>query len=125
MYRALMLVAAIDGVVFGLGSLLVPETILSVFGGETDDLGLATIRQQGGIILGYGVVAWFLREVDAGPLRRGVIAGVVVSFALTALIAALITTSGLINALGWVIVVIHAAVAIGLVWVLLRPRASR
>ena len=125
MYRALMLVAAIDGVVFGLGSLLVPETILSVFGGETDDLGLATIRQQGGIILGYGIVAWFLREVDAGPLRRGVIAGVVVSFAFTALIAALITTSGLINALGWVIVVIHAAVAIGLVWVLLRPRASR
>jgi len=124
MYRTLMLIAALDGVVFGLGSLLLPDVILTIFGGETNDLGLGITRQLGGIILGYGVVAWFLRALDPGPMRRGVMLGIVISFALTAVTAAVITLSGMINGLGWGIFAIHAAVAIGLLWVLFARDSS-
>lgn len=124
MYRTLMMVAAADGVLFGLGSLVLPDLVLSVLGGETDELGRATIQQLGGIILGYGIVAWFLRELESGPTRRGVTVGVMVSFTLTAVIAALVVASGLLNALGWIIVAIHAVVAIGLAWELFRASSA-
>jgi hypothetical protein len=124
MYRTLMMVAAADGVLFGLGSIMLTDLVLSVFGASTDEFGRATIRQQGGIILGYGIVAWFLRDLDAGAVRRGAIVGVVVSFALTAILATIVVASGLVNALGWIVVVIHAVVALGLAWVLLRPAAA-
>jgi hypothetical protein len=120
MYRALMILAAAEGVGFGLGNLLAPDVVLSVVGGEADALGRVTLQQLGGVIIGYGVVAWCVRDMGPGPVRRGVIAGVVISFTLSALMATIATASGLVNAIGWAIVLVHAIVAVGLAWVLIR-----
>ncbi len=51
----------------------------------------------------------------------GVIAGVTISFAAIAAVVGIATASGLLNALAWAVVAIHAAVAIGLLVDLLRP----
>ena len=123
MYRMLMIAVAANGIAFGLANLFVPDLVLSILGGEVDALGRSIIQTLGGTILGYGVVAWFLRELDAGPMRRGVIAGVAISFAAIAAIVGIAAAFGLLNALAWAIVAIHASVAIGLLAVLLRPAA--
>jgi len=120
MYRALMILAAAEGVGFGLGNLLAPDVVLSVVGGEADALGRVTLQQLGGVIIGYGVVARFVRDMAPGPMRRGIIAGVVISFTFSGLMATIATASGLVNALGWAIVLVHAVVAVGLAWVLLK-----
>lgn len=123
MYRLLMTVVAANGIAFGLANLFVPDLVLSILGGEVDALGRSIFQALGGTILGYGLVAWFMRELDGGPMRRGVIAGVTISFAAIAAIVGIAAASGLLNALAWAIVAIHAAVAIGLLAVLLRPAA--
>jgi hypothetical protein len=119
MYRTLMILAAADAVAFGLGSLLLPEVILSLLGGETDALGRALLRELGAILLGLGVVAWFVRDLGEGSARRGVISGTFIAVALTAVIVGLVTASGMFNLLGWAIVAFHAVIAVGLAWVLL------
>ena len=121
MYRMLMTVVAANGIVFGLANLFVPDLLLSILGGEVDALGRNIFQALGGTILGYGAVAWFVRELDEGPIRRGVIAGVTISFAAIAAVVGIATASGLLNALAWAVVAIHAAVAIGLLVDLLRP----
>jgi len=123
MYRSLMALAAVDGIAFGVGNLLLPDILLSILGGEVNALGRSVFQTLGAAILGYGVVAWFLRELQDGPIRRGVIAGVVISFAAIAVVVGLATLAGLLNLLAWAVVAIHAAVAIGLLLVLLRPAA--
>jgi hypothetical protein len=123
MYRALMILAAAEGVGFGLGNLLAPDLVLSVVGGETEPLGRATLQQMGGVIIGYGVVAWCVRDMEPGSVRRGIIAGIVISFTFSGLMATIATASGLVNALGWAIVLVHAVVAVGLAWVLISDMA--
>lgn len=125
MYRMLMTVVAANGTAFGLASLFVPNLVLSILGGEVDALGRSIFQTLGGTILGYAVVAWFVRELDAGPMRRGVIAGVTSSFAAIAAVVGIAAASGLLNALAWAVVIIHAAVAVGLLVDLLRSAAPR
>jgi hypothetical protein len=119
MYRALMMLAAADALAFGLGSLLLPDVVLFVLGGETNDLGSALLRELGAILLALGLIAWFLRDLDQGPMRRGVTSGTLVGIALTAVIVGIVTASGMFNVLGWAIVAIHVALAAGLAWELL------
>jgi hypothetical protein len=123
MYRSLMALAAADGIAFGIGNLLLPDVMLAILGGEVNALGRSVFQTLGAAILGYGVVAWFLRELQDGPIRHGVIAGVVLSFAASALVVGLAALSGLLNLLAWAVVAIHAVVAVGLLLVLLRPAA--
>jgi hypothetical protein len=123
MYRPLMMLAAADALAFGLGSLLLPDVVLSILGGTTDDLGRALLRELGAILLALGLITWFLRDLDDGPRRRGVTGGTIVGIALTAVIVGLVTASGMFNVLGWAIVAIHVLLAAGLGWVLLRPGA--
>jgi hypothetical protein len=123
MYRTLMILAAADALAFGLGSLLLPGVVLSILGGETDDLGRALLRELGAILLALGIITWFLRNLDDGPLRRGVTNGAAVGIALTAVIVGIVTASGMFNVLGWGIVAIHVLLALGMAWVLLRPQA--
>jgi hypothetical protein len=127
MYRALMMLAAADALAFGLGSLLLPDVVLFLLGGETDDLGRALLRELGAILLALGLITWFLRDLDQGPVRRGVTSGTLVGIALTAVIVGIVTASGMFNVLGWAIVAIHVILAAGLAWVLLarEPAATR
>jgi hypothetical protein len=123
MYRLLMILAALNGIAFGLGNLLLPDLVLSVLGGEVNALGRSLLQTLGATILGYGVVAWSVRELDHGPIRRGVSAGVAISFAAIAMVVALAALSGLVNFLAWGVVGFHAAVALGLLPFLFGPSA--
>jgi hypothetical protein len=122
MYRTLMILAAADAIAFGLGSLLLPDVVLSILGGTTDDLGRALLRELGAVLLALGIITWFLRDLVEGPQRRGVVSGAITGIALTAVIVGLVTASGMLNVLGWAVVAIHVILAAGLAGVLLRPQ---
>jgi hypothetical protein len=122
MYRTLMILAAADAFAFGLGSLLLPDVLLSILGGTTDDLGRAILRELGAVLLALGIIIWFLRDLGEGPQRRGIVSGAITGIALTAVIVGLVTASGMFNVLGWAIVAIHVILAAGLAGVLLRPQ---
>jgi hypothetical protein len=114
-YPVLLAVAAVDGLLFGLLFLLLPDTAISVFGGQLDPLGALLVRQLGGVITGLGLLNWLIRKVGDGDVRSAVIVGNVTAFAVIAVTAAIGAASGIINILGWGVSAFHAMVAIGLV----------
>lgn len=124
MYRTLMMVVAADGFAFGLPNLLVPDLVLSILGGEVNALGRSLLQTLGATILGYGVVAWSLRGLESGAVRRGVTSGVAISFAGIAVVVGTAVLAGLVSPLALVVVAIHASVAIGLVVILVRPATN-
>jgi hypothetical protein len=87
---------------------------LALLGGRVDALGRMIFQTLGGTILGYGVMAWFLRDLNDRSIRRGVMAGVAISYAIVAVVVGSAAASGLLNLLAWPIVALHGAVAIGL-----------
>jgi hypothetical protein len=123
-FRLLMTVAAIDGIGFGLAALLAPELTISVFEGELNPLGLALFRQFGGTIIGYGLIDWFVRNLEPGPMRRGLAIGNLVTFAAIAIVVSTIISAGLLNALAWGIVAIHGFVSVGLIAVLVTSAGA-
>jgi len=114
MYSTLLAAAAVNGTVFGLLFIVVPDTAIALFGGKLDALSSALVRQFGGVILGIAILDWLIRKVADPEVRRAVVAANVTAFAVGAAVAAFATVTGLINVLGWIVAGFHAMVAIGL-----------
>ena len=121
-YRILLTAAAVNGTVFGLLFIVVPDAAISLFGGRLDQLGLLLVRQFGGVILGLAWLDWLIRRVEDPETRRAVVVGNVAAFVVVAVTAAIAVLVGAINPLGWVVAGFHAVVALGLLGTLLRSR---
>lgn len=70
-----MTVTAIGSLLFGLGYLLFPETLLALYGDSMNPSSQWTARYLGGTILGFGVVNWLGRNIRSGVALRAIIAG--------------------------------------------------
>ncbi len=119
-YRLLLAAAALNGTVFGLLFVVVPDAAISLFGGRLDALSSLLVRQFGGVILGIAIFDWMLRLHEERSVRRAVVAANATAFAVVATVAAYATVTGTINSLGWVVAVFHAVVAAGLAATYLR-----
>jgi hypothetical protein len=113
-YRILLIAAALNGAVFGLLFVLVPDFTISLFGGRLDSLASILVRQFGGVILGIAILDWLLRMHDERSVRRAVVAANVTAFVVIAAAAAYAALTGVTNGLAWVVAVFHAGVALGL-----------
>ncbi len=120
-YRILLMATALNGTVFGLLFVLVPDFAISLFGGQLDALSSQLVRQFGGVILGIAIFDWFLRVHEERSVRRAVVAANVTAFVIVAAVAAYAAVTGIANALGWVVALFHAVIAAGL---LLTYRSS-
>lgn len=113
-YRILLTVAALNGAVFGLLFVLVPDFSISLFGGQLDALSSLLVRQFGGVIIGIAIYDWLLRAHEESLVRRAVVAANVTAFVIVATVAAYAAISGAANALVWLVAVFHSVIAVGL-----------
>ena len=123
-YRLLLAAAALNGTVFGLLFVVVPDAAISLFGGRLDALSSLLVRQLGGVILGIAIFDWMLRLHEDRSVRRAVVAANVTAFAVVATVATYATVTGTLNWLGWVVAVFHAVVAAGLTLTYLTSPSS-
>ena len=121
MYQLLLAAAALNGTLFGLLFVVVPDAAIALFGGRLDPLDSLLVRQFGGVILGIAWINWLIRKVADPDVRRAIVVGNVTAFAVVAVVAAIATVTGVINILGWGVALFHGVVAIGLVATQLRP----
>jgi hypothetical protein len=100
---------------FNGGSLvLAPKLYLSVYGISLSDQAAIFISQLlGAGLLAYCVVAWFARDAEASDARRAIVLGFFITLTIGFIIALLGQLSGVMNALGWVIVGLYFLLALG------------
>jgi hypothetical protein len=111
--NVLFLFAGVLALAFGLGFLLVPATVLPVYGVQPEPATALMSRFFGVALVQLGLVLILIREVrDAVAIRALALAGVLgsISGVLVALIG---VTSGLTNALGWSTVGIYGVLLLG------------
>ncbi len=121
-YRHLLTIAAVDGIVFGVGFLLVPDLIVGILGPRPDTLAQLAFRQVGAAVLGMAVVDWLGRNAEDVEARRAIVAGNLVSFVPIAITAGYAAATGVTNALGWGVAAFHAVMAVGFAWLLAARR---
>ena len=109
----LLVLNAVVAVVFALGFLFVPGSVLSMYGATPGPQINLTGQFFAVELVHVGLLVWLIRSVTDALARRALVtAGLVAN--LVGLIVSLIgTLSGVLNAFGWSAVVIYVVLSLG------------
>jgi hypothetical protein len=112
---------------FGLGFVLVPDTVATLYGLALDPVGRFVAQLLGATLLGFAVLNWMGRRVhdhDDTAFRPILMANLVTD-ALGFVLSLLNQLSGRtsINALGWMTVLLYLLFALGAAYFLFMPQA--
>jgi hypothetical protein len=105
---------AVIAVLFGLGFVLMPAQVLSLYAVVLPVEGLYVARLFGGSLLGFGIITWMLRNSAPASVEvRGVLLGLFVSELLGFVFSLYYQLQGMANSLGWLTVVIYLVLGLG------------
>ena len=111
--RTLLLIAGILGLVFGLGFLLLPRPMLSLYAVPTDPSVVLMARFFGAALAQIGLVLYLIRDVGDPRTQRGVVIGSFIGSVAGLVVALTGQFWGLVNQLGWSTVAIYALLTFG------------
>ena len=111
--KNLFTVNAVVAILYGLGFLLVPETVLSLYGLDLSAGGLIITQYLGTAFIGFAVLMWLQRTKEHTDARRAVVLGFLIHFVIGLVLSVISALSGVMNALGWLNVVIYLVFTMG------------
>ena len=108
----LMVINALITAVFGVGFVVVPGQLMSLYGPEVTPQLVYVGRLFGAALLTLAVLTWTARNAPDSEARRAILLAMVVGDGI-AFVASLIgQLGGVMNALGWSTVVIYLLLAV-------------
>ena len=111
--RNLLVVNAIVALVYGIGFVLAPATVLSLYG-MTQGTSEALAGQYFGVaLIAIGLLTWFTRNVADSEAQRAIILALLISDVVGVIVSILGTVSGVMSAVGWSAVGIYLLLALG------------
>lgn len=113
--RSLAIATAVVSFFFGIGLVLIPQTVVSYYGRELSVTGIYLARLLGAAFLGFGVLTWLIRNMDPNPTTRALSLAIFVMDMIGAIlsIAGQVSTPSVTNALGWTTVAIYLLLGAG------------
>jgi hypothetical protein len=103
----------IAAIVYALGLLIVPATIMTMHGISSDPSTLLMARYFGVALLGIGLVTWLARNSDKSRAQDAISLGLPVSYVVGFVLSLQATLTGQMNAVGWLPVVIYLLLIAG------------
>ena len=120
----MFMINAVVAVLFGLGFVLMPATVLSFYAVQLSDAGLFIARLLGMEFIGFAIITWQLRYAEAGSGEvRGVMLGLWVSELLGFVCSLYYQLQGIANGLGWSTVVIYLLLGLGFLYFYMKKPA--
>jgi hypothetical protein len=121
-FRTLLIIKAVVCVIFGTLLLFAPVALIRLLGGELGGAGVFTAREYGAALVGTLLLTWFAKGVGAPDARRAILLDLLIYDAIGVVITLIAVLSGVLNALGWGIVVVYFFFAVGSGYVLLGQK---
>jgi hypothetical protein len=124
MSKILFMLSAAVAALLGLALVFAPAATLSQFGVETRVAELHMGRFLGAALASLGILLWFAKDASEENVQRNMgyamLAGTVLALFVTVIG---VTMDGVLRSLGWVVILVEVAFALGYVFVLfLQPR---
>ena len=124
-FRTLLVIKALVCLVFGVFCLLAPASLLGALGASLGAGGMFTAREYGAALIGTLLLTWLAKGVTASDARRAILLDLMVYDAIGVVITLLAVLSGVLNTLGWTIVVVYGFFAVGAGYLLVGEKPSR
>jgi len=123
--KTLFLVYLIVEAIFGIGFLFAPDLLLGPMGVTLDETSTTFARLLGTLILSIPVLLFFARKSSGTEFKRGVIYSIFVYLLLSTILLLITQLKGLMNNMGWGIVILHLVFMIWFGYYLIKPGESR
>lgn len=112
--RSLMLIKAVICLVIGVVFVLTPGVLLAVYGVRNAEQSTVLMtRLYGSTFILLGILLWFARNATDSEALRAIVLAVVAGDALGFIVALLGQLAGVMNALGWSVVVVYLLLSVG------------
>ena len=118
--NALFIAAMIIVVIFGWGFIFSPGTLLGPMGVTLDANSDALARLFGTAIINFPILLWFARKSDNFQFKRGALITIFCYFLFSGICLLVIELKGLMNSMGWSVVILHLIFVIWCGWYLVR-----
>jgi hypothetical protein len=122
--RNWMSAKAVICVVFGLGFILLPETLLSFYAISAGPGGIFMTRLFGHAFIVIGLLLWLTRNTTETTTQRAIALAVFVGDAVGFIIVLMAKLSGTANVLGWSTVALYLVFVMGFGYFLLPGKAK-
>lgn len=124
-HKTFLSIAAVIGIVFGIGMLIAPEQVLELYAIPSSEGSKSIARSFGALMFSVGIMNWIARGVEDSVALRAILYGNLAIHLLTLVIDLLALTSGGMSAQGWGSVILHALFGAGFAYfVFARPSRS-
>lgn len=124
-FKNLMVIKALVCLVFGILLLAIPDILLSIFGTTLSAGGMFTAREYGASLFGNMCLSWFAKNASESDARRAIILALFVYDLIAFIMTTITVISGVLNPLGWFIVLIYLFFAVGFGYYLIKPPVAK
>jgi hypothetical protein len=122
--NTVFLIGALLALAFGIGFILMPAAVLSIYGITTDAPLALMARYFGLTLLQVAVTLFVLKETRDAATQRGLALGGAIGAVIGLVVSAMGAMAGTLNAMGWSVVAIYAILLLGYLGVLRAPLSS-
>jgi hypothetical protein len=106
-FRTLLITKALVCLLFGAFLLAAPAVLFGLMGGTLTAAGMFPAREYGAALIGMLLLTWLAKDVSASDARRAILIDLLVYDGIGVIITVAAILSGVLNALGWGIVVVY------------------
>jgi hypothetical protein len=114
--RNLFVLNAVLGVAFGLGFLLLPGTMVALYGMEAAPSANLLGQLFGVELIAVGLVCWFVKGVSDPAALRAIMLALLIADVAGLIVVLMGTLSGVMNIVGWSGVAIYLVLAAGYIY---------
>jgi len=119
--NALFLVYLIVEVIFGIGFLFIPGLMMGPMGVTLDETSTTFARLFGSLIISIPVLLFFARKSASSEFKRGVVYCIFTYLLVSTIILLITQLKGLMNPMGWSIVILHFVFMLWFGYYLIKP----
>ena len=123
-FRTLLVINAVIALGYGLSSLLVPATLLSIYGITQEPAAILMSRFFGVALLAIGVLTLLARDITSADAKRAIIIALLISDAVGVVVAAQGTLSGVMSAVGWSAFGLYLLLGLGYAYLLIAKQSA-
>ena len=119
--NTLFLVYLIVEAIFGIGFLFVPGLMMDPMGVTLDETSTTFARLFGSLIISIPVLLFFARKSASSEFKRGVVYCIFIYLLASTIILLITQLNGLMNTMGWSIVILHLVFMLWFGYYLIKP----
>jgi len=109
----LMVINAVIAAIFGITLVLIPWQVLALYGTQPDPALNFVGQLFGAALVAFAVLTWTARNAGESEARKAIVMALFIGNTIGFIVALIAQLNNVVNALGWLTVVIYLFLALG------------